>query len=202
MVCRAAGNSLADQLARHCLGLVLCLCFICGNVHGLLVGKLLVQLRQKQLLGVFRGKAGNGLQLFHFTQAKLLHLVQPGLGQLLALAEVFLLLLHRGNLFIQRFFLLVQPALLAGQLVAAFLYLLVGLRFHLEGGVLRLHKGFLAFLLRRFHGVVHKPSGFFFRAAYFCLSHLFAVAFAQKKAHYAPGGQYGHDPNDHQPQRQ
>ena len=52
MVGRAAGNGLANQLARHGFGLVLCLRFIRGNVHGLFVGKLLVQFRQKQLLGI------------------------------------------------------------------------------------------------------------------------------------------------------
>ena len=177
----AAGDGLANQLPGHGVALVLEVGFVGGHAHGLFVGQVLVQTVQKQLLGVLLGQAGDGLQFFQLTEFQMFQFVQLGLHQFRALALLLFLLLEGGHALVQSLFLLVQAALLAGQLAAALFDLLVGLGLHAKGFVLGLDHGLLAFLFGGLDGVVHDTLGFLFSTAKLCLCGLAAVGRTRKK---------------------
>ena len=87
------------------------------------------------------------------AQLELLQLVQAGLHGLTAALEVLLLALHLGGSLVEGFLLLVDAALLAGDLGAAVLDFLVRVALELEGFVLRFDDGFLALLLGSLDGL-------------------------------------------------
>ena len=67
-------------------------------MHGRLVGQLLVQTGEQELLGVLGGQAGDGLQLLQLAHADLLDLGKARLAQLGALAQIFFFLLQGRGL--------------------------------------------------------------------------------------------------------
>ena len=121
---------------------------------------------------------------------------QTGLHQLGALFQVLFLALQGGGALVQLFFLLVNAALLAGDLGAAVLDLLVGFGFQLEGFVFGLDDGLFAFLLGGFDGVVDDALGFLLGRADLGLGSALAVLPAQIKAERRSGN--GNNYHHHQ----
>ena len=195
MVGGTARHGLADELAGHCVALVLGLRLERGDVHCLFVGELLVQTVEQQLLCVLRRQAGDGFHLVQFAGLDLFDFVQAGLHKLGALGKVSFFLLQNGRFAVHGLFLLVEAALLAAQLRTAFLDFFVGLSLQLKSFVLCFDQRFLALLLCGFHSVVDQALGLFLRAADLCLGSFAAVRNPGEKCN--GGSHYACDNGDH-----
>ena len=180
-VCRAAGDGLADQLTGEVVALVLHVRLVGADLHRLLVSQLVIDLLEQHGAGVLLGHGGDGFQLFGLAQLELLQLVQAGLHGLTAALEVLLLALHLGGALVEGFLLLVDAALLAGDLGAAVLDFLVRVALELEGFVLRFDDGFLALLLGSLDGIIYDALGFLLSAADLRLGGALAVFTAEVK---------------------
>ena len=150
----------------------------CGLVCG---SELVIDLLEQHGAGVLLGHSGDGFQFFGLAQLELLQLVQAGLHGLTAALEVLLLALHLGGALVEGLLLLVDAALLAGDLGAAVLDFLVRVALELEGFVLRFDDGFLALLLGSLDGIIHDALGFLLSAADLRLGGALAVFTAEVK---------------------
>ena len=177
----AAGDGLADQLTGDVVALVLHVGLVGADLHGLFVGQLVVHLLQQHGAGILLAHGGYGLQLFGLTHFQLFQLVQAGFHGLGAALEVFLFALHGGGTLVQRLLLLVHAALLAGDLGAAVLDLLVSFALEFEGFVFGFYDGFLALGFSRLDGIVYDALGFVFRRADLGFGRALAVFAAQVK---------------------
>ena len=195
---RAAGNGLTDQLAGKVVALVLHVCLIGADLHRLFMGQLVIDLLQQDSAGILLGHGRDGLQLFGLAQLELLQLVQTSLDSLGAALQVLLLALHLGGALVEGLLLLVDAALLTGDLGTAVLDLLVSIALEFKGFVLCFDDGFLTLLLRSLDSIVHDALGFVLSAADLCLSSALAVFTAEVKTK-RPGNS-GSNKNQHHDQ--
>ena len=146
-----------------------------------------LDVRDEVGLGLVHGVAGDLLQHLELALLDELYFLLLGFGLGDLLVEGLGLFLKRIGLAVERFFLLLEPALLLGELraalldlalifVAALVYLLAGL-----------HQRFALFGLRCLDGLVYDPLGLFLRAGDLALGYLFPVTYAEKKAYYQRG---------------
>ena len=195
---RTAGNGLTDQLAGEVVALVLHVCLIGADLHRLFMGQLVIHLLQQDGAGILLGHGRDGLQLFGLAQLELLQLVQTSLDSLGAALQVLLLALHLGGALVEGLLLLVDAALLTGDLGTAVLDLLVSIALEFKGFVLCFDDGFLTLLLRSLDSIVHDALGFVLSAADLCLSSALAVFTAEVKTK-RPGNS-GSNKNQHHDQ--
>ena len=195
---RTAGNGLTDQLAGEVVALVLHVCLIGADLHCLFMGQLVIHLLQQDGAGILLGHGRDGFQLFGLAQLELLQLVQTSLDSLGAALQVLLLALHLGGALVEGLLLLVDAALLTGDLGTAVLDLLVSIALEFKGFVLCFDDGFLTLLLRSLDSIVHDALGFVLSAADLCLSSALAVFTAEVKTK-RPGNS-GSNKNQHHDQ--
>ena len=162
------------------------------------MGQLVIHLLQQDGAGILLGHGRDGFQLFGLAQLELLQLVQTGLDCLGAAFQVLLLALHLGGALVEGLLLLVDAALLTGDLGTAVLDLLVSIALEFKGFVLCFDDGFLALLLGSLDGIIHDALGFLLSAADLRLGGALAVFTAEVKTK-RPGNS-GSNKNQHHDQ--
>ena len=155
-----------------------------ADLGGHLMGDFGLDVRDEVGLGLVHGVAGDLLKHFELALFDELYLLLLGLGLSDLLIQSLGLFLKRIGLAVEGLLLLLEPALLFGELGAAFLDLALVLTAALVYLFPRLHKRFALFRLSGLDRLVYDPLCLFFSAGDLTLGDLFAVADAQKKAYY------------------
>ena len=159
MVGGAALDGEGDDLPGLGVGLVLEAGLDFLDLHGRLVGHVVLQLLEQKVSGLLGGKAGDALQLGDLLLLQLLRLGLGGvqLGQLGG--QLLFLLLNVLGLAVQVLLLLLKAVFLALELGAAVLDLLLVLVLGLEDLLLGLYQGLALFALGALIGLVDNTGG-------------------------------------------
>ena len=181
------GNDLLGSGVRLFLGPGLDLL----NLQGGLVGDLLLQLGQQDVLGLLGGHAGNALQLTDLLVLQLGQFLALGVQGLLLGGQGFFLMLQVFQLAVQVFFFLIEAVFLLLQLGAALLDLGLVLGAGLQDLLLGLYQRLALLALGGLDGVVNDALGLFLRAG----DLLFGDPLAVLHAHREPDGEKDHGAN-------
>ena len=162
------------------------------DLHGRLVGDVLLQLLQEVVLGLLGGEAGDPLQ---HLQLALLHLLGLGLGGLQlvqAVCQLLFLLLNILGLAVQVLFLLLEAALLLLKITPALLFFLFVLVAGLQDLLLGLHQRLTLLALGALVGLIDDALGLLLGGANLLLGRLLAPL----DAYGNPHRHTDHDTND------
>ena len=198
MVGSAALDGQGDDFPGGLVGFFPGLLLHFHDLHGLFVDQLVFQVFQQVFLGLFHGEAGNPFQHLKLALLYFFSFLQAFFRLFILFGYRFFLGFQALHFPVQAFFLLLDPALLALDFLAAVVEFLLGFIAKAVDFILALENRFFFLCFRCFYCVTDDPFGLLLGRANGRFGFFFPVGNASQKCHNAHGrGDQDHNENTH-----